>query len=215
MPERYIAEKIHKKHKENEKSERRKTIQRMRKKLLSLLSVVLVGALMLSFLGCLKEKEEKEKMKTLPAGWVWYENETFGIRLAYPEKWEVEPSPYNPDNLYSLNVIEFKHPTSLHPHSTNVVFYLGCKKVEKDFDLNAYLNKQLWWPPDEAKDVKIDGVPGMQFKVNEMADILTGSFSRTAIRTFVVVNNKLFKFFFVEDEIGKTGYQILDSVEFL
>lgn len=68
----------------------------MRKKVISLVSVMLVGALMLSFCGCLEEtKKGEKKMKafTLPQGWTWYENEAFGIRLAYPEKWKVEPHP--------------------------------------------------------------------------------------------------------------------------
>jgi hypothetical protein len=183
----------------------------MRKRGLYIVSILLVGALMLSFIGCIKEsKEEKEKMKTLPAGWKWYENETFGIRMGYPENWEVEPYSYNP------NIIEFKYFTSICPtEKLNIVFSLECKEVKKDFDLNAYLNKQLWWPPDEVKAVKINGIPGKQFKVDVMVDTLTGSFPQTDIETFVVVNNKLFEFFFVEDKIGETGYQILDSVDFL
>jgi hypothetical protein len=168
----------------------------------------------MSSCGCIKEsKEEKEKMKTLPAGWKWYENEIFGIRMGYPEKWEVGPHPYNP------NIIEFKYFTSVCPtEKLNVVFSLECKKVKKDFDLEAYLKEGRHWPPDEMKNVKIDGIPGKQLKVVMETETPTETIYQTDVETFVttyvVSNEKLFKFFFVEDEIGKTGYQILDSVEF-
>jgi hypothetical protein len=180
------------------------------------LSILLIGALITSSCGCIKEtKEEKEKMKTLPAGWKWYENETFGIRMGYPEKWEVGPHPYNPNNLYSLNVIEFKYFTSACPtEKLNVVFSLGCKEVKKDFDLKAYLKEGRHWPPDEMKNVRIDGIPGKQLKTEMGVDTLVETIYQTDVKTYVVSNEKLFKFFFVEDVIGKTGYQILDSVEF-
>jgi hypothetical protein len=165
---------------------------------------------MLSSCGCLKEsKEKEEKMKTLPAGWVWYENETFGIRMGYPEKWKVEPYSYN-----SNIIIDFKYFTSACPtEKLNVVFSLECKEVKKDFDLEAYLKEGRHWPPDEMKNVKIDGIPGKQLKEEKETETPTETIYQTDVETFVttyvVSNEKLFEFFFVEDEIGKTGYQIL------
>jgi hypothetical protein len=99
----------------------------------------------------------------------------------------------------------------------NVVFFLLYQQVEKDFNLEAYLKEQLWWPPDEIKDVKIDGFPGKQLKNMARVDTLKENVPTTVtdIRTFVVVNDKLFNFFFEEEIIGETGYQILDSVKFL
>ncbi|HIH97600.1 MAG TPA: hypothetical protein HA346_01115 [Thermoplasmata archaeon] len=186
----------------------------MNKKEICLLSSFIIGILLLILIGCVKESEEEKakifRWKTeIPSGWKWYENETFGIRIGYPEKWEVEPHPYNP------NIIEFKYFTSIYPETPGVVFSLKCKEVKRDFDLEAYLKEGMHWPPDEIKDVKINGIPGKQLKVLMEADTIRGTIDQTDVRTYVVSNEKLFKFWFVEDEIGKTGYQILDSVEFL
>jgi hypothetical protein len=189
----------------------------MNKKKLCLQSSFIIGILLLILIGCVKESEEGKakifRWKTeIPSGWKWYENETFGIRMGYPEKWRVGPHPYNP------NIIEFKYFTSLtpkYPETLNVVFSLRCKEVKSGFDLKTYLKEEIHWPPDEMKNVKIDGIPGKQLKTEMGVDTLVETIYQTEVRTYVVSNEKLFKFFFVEDEIGKTGYQILDSVEFL
>jgi hypothetical protein len=185
----------------------------MNKKKLCLQSSFIIGILLLILIGCVKESEEEKakifRWKTeIPSGWKWYENETMGIRIGYPEKWNVEPYPYNP------NIIDFTYFTSLSPETPNVVFCIDCKEVKRDFDLEAYLKEGIWREPKETKDVKIDGFPGKQVKELTGVDILTGTIYQTDVTTYVVSNKKLFEFFFVEDEIGKTGYQILDSVEF-
>jgi hypothetical protein len=179
----------------------------MQKRVICLLSIFLIGALFLGSIGCIKEPK-KEKMKTLPAGWKWYENETLGIRMGYPEKWEVEPYSHN-----SNVIIDFKYFTSYSPETPDVVFSIDCKKVMRDFDLEAYLKEGIYWPPDEIKDVKIDGIPGKQLK--EFTETEIQARYETLVFTYVVSNEKLFEFYFVEEDIGKTGYQILDSVEFL
>jgi hypothetical protein len=169
-------------------------------------------------IGCIKESEEEKakifRWKTeIPSGWKWYENETFGIKMGYPEKWEVEPHPYNP------NIIRFKYFTSYSPETPLAVFVFRCKEVKKDFDLEAYLKEGRHWPPDEMKNVRIDGIPGKQSKEIMETETPTETIYQTDVETFVTTyvasNEKLFEFFFVEEEIGKTGYQVLDSVEFL
>jgi hypothetical protein len=152
--------------------------------------------------------------KRIIPSWEWYVNKKMGIRLRYPEKWEVRPSPLDP------NAIEFKYFTSFSPEEPEVVLSIKCKKVKKDFNLEAYIEKQPFWPPDEMEDIKIDGIPGKQLKEEIGADVMNCrhpvTVYRTQVRRYTVFNGRLFEFFFIEDEIiGETGYQALKSFEFL
>jgi hypothetical protein len=52
----------------------------MKKRLLCLLNILIIGALLFSLIGCLKEP----KKETTRPEWKWYENEEFGFKLQCP-----------------------------------------------------------------------------------------------------------------------------------
>jgi hypothetical protein len=63
----------------------------MEKRMLCLLSILVIGALMLSSCGCIKETKEEpkkvfggEKIK-IPSDWKVYENEELGFKIKYPK----------------------------------------------------------------------------------------------------------------------------------
>jgi hypothetical protein len=65
---------------------------------------------------------------------------------------------------------------------------------------------------EEVKDVIVGGVPGKQTKVIVGTE---GTEYFTDVATFVVYKGRLFEFFFTEEEAGKIGYRMLDTVEFI
>ena len=187
----------------------------MQKRVFCLVSVFLIGALFLSSCGCIKETKEEpkevfggEKMKTLPRGWKWYENEEWGLRIGYPWNWRVGPNPY--DSHIPPREIYFKKGWSL--KIGPLMFDIYSKEVGEDFDLMEYTVKKSRCGEEEVKDVIVRGVPGKQTKRIVETE---GTERFTDVTTFVVYKGRLFKFFFREEEAGKIGYRMLDTVEFI
>jgi len=166
----------------------------MQKRVLCLLSILLVGALLLSSIGCIKEQKNgkekisQEKMKILP-GWKVYENKEWGIRVAYPPKVEVVKSKTPGGTLWTDFKFENKE--------LGDAFGFGCEKIGKDFGLASYAAHRS----GAVEDVTIGGKPGVP------PDL--------CVWAYAVHKGRVFEFLFGgEDPWKETGYKMLDTVEF-
>jgi hypothetical protein len=176
----------------------------MRKRGLYIVSILLVGALMLSFIGCLKEsKEEKEKMKTLPAGWVWYVNETLGLRIGYPGNWKVKE-----ERDRSIDHIIFKD------EKRGDMLSVSSHEIEEDYNLSEH-TMDTSYSKEYSENFTIGGKPGIKVT----GEIRIGEL-KPCVNTYIYVIHKgrVFDFNFVEVEELKEHteacYKVLDTVQF-
>jgi len=182
----------------------------MQKRVLCLLSILLVGALLLSSIGCIKEQKNgkekisQEKMKILP-GWKVYENKEWGIRVAYPPKVEVVKSKTPGGTLWTDFKFENKE--------LGDAFGFGCEKIGKDFGLASYAAHRSGADKEELEDVTIGGKLGKMEKHKEY--VMPGEPADLCVRAYAVHKGRVFEFLFGgEDPWKETGYKMLDTVEF-
>jgi hypothetical protein len=189
----------------------------MKKRMLCLLSVLLVGVLILSSCGCIKETKEEPKKAfggkemEIPSGWKVYENKEWGIRVAYPPKVEVVRSK-TPGGMLD---VDFKFENK----ELGDAFGISCKKIGKDFDLASYAARRSGADKEGLEDVTVGGKPGKMEKHKEY--VVPGVPPDTCVWVFVVHKGRVFEFLFGGQESGpqkgiweETGNRMLDTVEF-
>jgi hypothetical protein len=181
-------------------------------------TLIIVGVLFLSSCGCIKETKEEpkevfgdEKMKTLPAGWKWYVNETFGVRIGYPGDWKVKE-----DRDWGIDHISFKD------EEWGDVFLISSEEIGEDFDLTDYARGTK----EEQEKIIIGGKPGIKVSY----EIRIGE-REPCLNTWIYAIHKgrVFEFSFGEveelkectevwykelKECTEVCYKVLDTVQF-
>jgi hypothetical protein len=159
---------------------------------------------MLSSCGCIKEKEEEEqaeiseeKLKKLPAGWKWYENKEWGLRIGYPGDWEV------------ITYEELPHRINFKRSGKEGILSIGFLPVKENFNIDECSNYsgliQYFTIGGEqgkiVKDIIIEMTPGAKPFVNYLA--------------FVEHNQKLFEFLLSSKPNDPLSLKMLSTVEFI
>jgi hypothetical protein len=177
---------------------------KMKKRVLCLLSVMLIGTLMLSSCGCIKEKEEEGqaeisegKLKKLPAGWKWYENKEWGLRIGYPRDWEV------------ITYEELPHRISFKRSGKEGILSIGFRPVKEDFNIDEYesytaLIQYFTIGGERGKIVK-DVIFAMEPGAKEFVNY----------RAYVEHNQKLFDFLLSSKPNDPLSLKMLSTVEFI
>jgi hypothetical protein len=178
----------------------------MKKKLVCLLGMLLIGALFLSSCGCIKETKEEpkevfgdEKMKTLPADWKWYVNETLGMRIGYPGDWKVKE-----ERDGSIDDIFFEN------EEGRGGFSISSKEIEEDYDLTKHARGST---KEEQEKFIIGGKPGIKVSF----EMCVGEYE-PCLNTWIYAIHKgrVFEFLFLEEdgEYVELIYKVLDTVQF-
>jgi hypothetical protein len=154
---------------------------------------------MLSSCGCLKEsKEEKEKMKTLPAGWKWYENKEWGFRIGYPGEWEV------------ITYEEHPHRINFKRSGKEGILSIGFLPVKKDWvSIDEYSNYSGF-----IRYVTIGGERGKIVK-DIIVEMTPGAKPFVNYRAFAEHNQKLFDFLLSSKPNDPLSLKMLSTVEFI
>jgi hypothetical protein len=172
---------------------------------------MLVGALMLSSCGCIKETKEEPKEAfggkemEIPSGWKVYENKEWGIRVAYPPKVEVVKSKSPGGKLD----VDFKFENK----ELGDAFGISCEKIGKDFDLASYAAQSAYANKEDLEDVTVGGKPGKMEK--HKVYVMPGEPADLCVWAYAVHKGRVFEFLFGgEDPWEEIGYKMLDTVEF-
>jgi hypothetical protein len=187
--------------------------EKMKKRMLCLLSVLLVGVLILSSCGCIKETKEEpkevfgdEKMKTLPAGWKWYVNETLGMRIGYPGDWKVKEDQYE-----SIDKVLFEKAFSEN-EAWGDMLSIDSEEIEEDYDLTKHTADTSYSKEYQEKFI-IGGKPGIKVTL----EMRVGE-KKPCLNTWIYAIHKgrVFEFSFLEEDGEYVGliYKVLDTVQF-
>jgi len=177
----------------------------MKKRLLCPIGIMLIGVLLLSSIGCVEEIGEK--MKTLPAGWKWYVNEEWGLRVGHPPE-------FHPGEIVGPAFSE----TSISIGYTEGLL-LYSEEIGEDFNLTEFIFSRCFISrdPEEWQDITVGGKKGKMGKdEDEWWDTPEG-FIRIQPQFYVYVahedRGRFFEFHYW-DESKDIALKMLDTVEF-
>ena len=181
---------------------------------------MLVGALLLSSIGCLKESKKEEispeKVKVPSLEWKWYENKEFGFRIKHPTDWKI---------IEKKKDVQFMEGENF--------FIVLIEKKGKDFDFEKFIkDHSSYWEDSEeftivkCKNVTVGGKPGRQFVIkyewklgeNHTLPPIFGENENLyviyKVYTSIFNRGRLYEFCF-DKKIATIGNEILESVEFI
>jgi hypothetical protein len=154
--------------------------EKMTKRVLCLLSVLLIGALIMSSCGCVKEsKKEKisKKQETFPkeskvtiSDWETYENPKWGYKLNYPSDWAVViNTEMFDDSWFEVSWFDITSPEKLKtPQRVELTYEVGAFFLNQSIEkrLNDYLevikSRTYNFRCEEYTNTTIDNLPAIK-----------------------------------------------------
>jgi hypothetical protein len=172
---------------------------------------LVLTALLLGSMGCVEEIGKK--MKTLPAGWVWYVNEEWGLKIGHPP--EFHPHEITSPISRGKKIIRIEKEISI-GYTEGLIIY--SEEIREDFNLTKFIFSRhvISSDPGEWQDITVGGKKGKMGKDEEPWDTPEG-FIHMQPQFYVYVahedRGRFFEFHYW-DESKDIALKMLDTVEF-
>ena len=163
---------------------------------------LVLTALLLGSMGCVEEIGKK--MKTRPAGWVWYVNEEWVLRIRHPPE-------------FHAGEVGLREKRISIGYTEGLLIY--SEEIGEDFSLTQYASSRIpdILDEDEWQDITVGGKRGKRGRCEGWWDTPEG-FIRRQPEFYVYVaredRGRFFEFHYWEDESKDIALKMLDTVEF-
>ena len=173
---------------------------------------LVLTALLLGSMGCVEEIGKK--MKTLPAGWVWYVNEEWGLRIGHPP--EFHPHEITSPISRGKKIIRIEKEISI-GYTKGIIIY--SEEIGEDVNLTEFIFSRCFIirDPEEWQDITVGEKKGKMGKdEDEWIDTPEG-FIRLQPEFYVYVTHedrgRFFEFHYWKN-YEDIALKMLDTVEF-